>query len=129
MSVEDHCMRCQRSAEGDPAPFYWEVSEDEAGVVLGVVCPDCFTPTEIRAIDGDCMDLEDAFSKCSRCLKERPEMPPGDVLEDHGWYLDGESSLVCVECLVPVDIDEQAALSRRAKAIIEEMRDEGDYES
>jgi hypothetical protein len=47
------CRRCQRPAPDldEPAALYWElIPGDEYGEIVGVICPDCLTLREQRAI-------------------------------------------------------------------------------
>ena len=47
------CRRCQRPAPDldEPAALYWElIPGDEHGEIVGVICPDCLTLREQRAI-------------------------------------------------------------------------------
>jgi len=51
-----HCVRCQRPAppEDDPDFLHWEVLDD-----VDMVCPECETPEEKRAIDEEDIRLAD----------------------------------------------------------------------
>jgi hypothetical protein len=46
------CRRCQRPAPDldEPAALYWELMPGDDGVIVGVICPDCLTLREQRAI-------------------------------------------------------------------------------
>jgi hypothetical protein len=47
------CRRCQRPAPDldSPPALYWElIPGDEHGEIVGVICPDCLTLREQRAI-------------------------------------------------------------------------------
>src|SRR5215217_7973382 len=69
---ESRCARCQRPnperGEGG-LPNEWEVIEDDAGEVVGVICPGCVTETEQQAIDEAMVELGEALSRCGRCRR------------------------------------------------------------
>jgi hypothetical protein len=61
-----HCVRCQRPApaEDDPDFLHWEVLDD-----VDMVCPECETPQEKRAIDEEDMRLADEGEDLSHELR------------------------------------------------------------
>ncbi len=69
--------------------------------------------------DEDWMEMEAAMSRCARCGTARPETPPEDAIEDHGWYIVATGELVCLRCLTPTEVDKEANESASANQLVE----------